>query len=737
MAFVSYGPPDTVPSPILCKRFFTETPLLFREMVSEDPTSLGVGVTDSGAGRGMAALDGLIAALELFDILLQCPPPLAPREGLGNRNYVSHIIHVASSVPDGSQHPYWNNTTAMDDLDWDSLPTEIKKRNIQLTTISVQAKVPRYSELHAASVTEGTSPWFATHPSHTLLMGAFPEPQTKAGLPTKRSNEATVVERPPETKRPRLQSAEEESKVAPKPAPTPQPNPPQNQPPQPAPTAIPQPATDPSNLIAGRFTIGQLVARMQSINEFLHKLDAMAASARAEGNTELADKLQLEFNQKKEVQIKMAQAVRIHTLKQQAQQQGSGQAEPQAVSKQEVGAPMALNNGSTSLSTGNLPSAPSNLADPRNAQLQHSRSVTAMIQMQKMIEQQQRLRSGTVAGNQIMGGFSNQNVNPAAPRQDGQMGYPPIAGPSQPPPQPTPAQREVVWNGSLLWSGVGPSGKKELRTAVYATTTNVAECRADTWPQTLTLVPAQPIVPMNELQAWMHRHRPALATFQPQQVGDMKANEYNYSSLVQLLTAKKSYATAAWTTPSGGQGRNVLVFPLNGAGLVGAFFPLTGLPELPKPTQPTQSVNLQGLPPVIIVQLQQMNPEKRNAMISQIMRSQQQLQQQRLLQQQQQQQQHQQQQQQQQQQNQQGFHTPGGVPFNLHPQQNHANMNAVLNMMNSQNQATSMMGMNNSSGVPHVGMNNAGGVQGGMNYEMVRSMLQRNADGNVNMHQQP
>ena len=81
------------------------------------------------------------------------------------------------------------------------------------------------------------------------------------------------------------------------------------------------------------------------------------------------------------------------------------------------------------------------------------------------------------------------------------------------------------------------------------------------------------------------------------------------------------YATAAWTTPSGGQGRNVLVFPLNGAGLVGAFFPLTGLPELPKPTQ---GLNLQGLPPNLLAQLQQMDPERRNAVMAQIMRSQQQ-----------------------------------------------------------------------------------------------------------------
>lgn len=63
---------------------------------------------------------------------------------------------------------------------------------------------------------------------------------------------------------------------------------------------------------------------------------------------------------------------------------------------------------------------------------------------------------------------------------------------------------------------------------------------SDTWPLTLTLVPAQPMVPMHELQAWIQRHRPALATFHPQQVPDMKTNEYNYSSLAQLLTAKKN-----------------------------------------------------------------------------------------------------------------------------------------------------------------------------------------------------
>ena len=164
--------------------------------------------------------------------------------------------------------------------------------------------------------------------------------------------------------------------------------------------------------------------------------------------------------------------------------------------KQEIGAPMTLNNGSTSLSTGNLPNAPSNLADPRNAQLQHSRSVsdtifptntgnpnanignqpmTSPAMIQKMVEQQ-RLRAATVAGSQ-MGGFSSQNINPAAGRQDGMMAYPAIAGPSQPSSQPEqpPASKMVVWKGSLIWTGMAPSGKQELRTVVYATTTNVAD----------------------------------------------------------------------------------------------------------------------------------------------------------------------------------------------------------------------------------------------------------------------
>ena len=63
---------------------------------------------------------------------------------------------------------------------------------------------------------------------------------------------------------------------------------------------------------------------MQQTNEYLQRLDAMNNVAKAEGKTELADKLQLEYNQKKEMQLKMMHAVKLHMHKQQM----LGQADP-------------------------------------------------------------------------------------------------------------------------------------------------------------------------------------------------------------------------------------------------------------------------------------------------------------------------------------------------------------------------------------------------------------------------
>jgi len=66
---------------------------------------------------------------------------------------------------------------------------------------------------------------------------------------------------------------------------------------------------------------------LQSTTEYLQKLDTMTKVAKAEGKTEVAETLQLQFNQKKEMQIKLMQAVASHGRKL-SRQQASGSVNP-------------------------------------------------------------------------------------------------------------------------------------------------------------------------------------------------------------------------------------------------------------------------------------------------------------------------------------------------------------------------------------------------------------------------
>ena len=83
----------------------------------------------------MAALEGLVATLEvcanlvslsyyanylqLFDVL---------QTNTQNRDkFTSHVFHIAAFPPDGSTHPSCNESPAMDQVNWETLPLEIKK----------------------------------------------------------------------------------------------------------------------------------------------------------------------------------------------------------------------------------------------------------------------------------------------------------------------------------------------------------------------------------------------------------------------------------------------------------------------------------------------------------------------------------------------------------------------------------------------------------------------------------
>lgn len=81
---------------------------------------------------------------------------------------------------------------------------------------------------------------------------------------------------------------------------------------------------------------------------------------------------------------------------------------------------------------------------------------------------------------------------------------------------------------------------------------------------------------------------------------------------------------SGWTRPSGSQGNNVLIFPINNVGLVGAFFPLTGIPEIPKPLVSLPTLAGVNLPPSIAAQLSRLTPEQRNAVMASLLRQRQQ-----------------------------------------------------------------------------------------------------------------
>ena len=83
----------------------------------------------------MAALEGLVATLEvcanlvspsyysnylqLFDLL--------QTHTLGRDKLTSHVFHIAAFPPDGSILPSCNESPAMDQVNWETLPLEIKK----------------------------------------------------------------------------------------------------------------------------------------------------------------------------------------------------------------------------------------------------------------------------------------------------------------------------------------------------------------------------------------------------------------------------------------------------------------------------------------------------------------------------------------------------------------------------------------------------------------------------------
>ncbi|PPQ96240.1 hypothetical protein CVT26_005567 [Gymnopilus dilepis] len=744
IAFVTYGFADTAPSPILCKRFFTDVKVIFKEL--EDPSRLGLGMTTDGGSRGMAALEGFVATIELFDILYGSLP--APTEEVKVKPPLSHIVHIANSSPDTSVRPMWNDSMVLDNVSWNSLPAELKKRNIQLNSINLRPNLTRYSDLYTSVVTGGSVPWFPVRSPHTLYLAPFPSPATKVS-PTKRTND---TERQAESKRPRLQPSTESPKPSPKTAPsqtqTAVAGPSTSQPIRASP-AINQAAS--AGAHAATFRNQEVMTRVKLAADYLKELETRMAAAKSEGQTQLYESLLQEYSIKKPQHEKITQVLNQQFLAARQAimvQSNLSQNQGAALSQRDlVPPPFGLNGGAGSLSGGNLP--PSHLvvtSDTSDApQSQHSRSLSETTLLSGIIPSttsasaagnlslhaqksadQQRLRPSSMGNAQSSKGNSPLNVSARTdpPR-------PPLSGPSQSAmsEQSGAAKKNVVvWKGSLVWTGQGTGGvSKEVRANVIAYSSNPSACHADTWPQNLVLTPGGPQVPNQELQDWMRRHQPGICTFRVSpDTPDFKNHEHSYLSFVQILKAKNIYATTGWATSgSGVTAKRALIIAV-GPGLAGVFFPLTGLPDLPKAAAPP---SLPFNPPLsLMAQMQNfgnLNQQQRDAVLAQM----QQLKQAHAAV-------RQQQQQQRLSQGQQDMQSAPLFPTNT---PKHANMNAVMNMMNTsanQNPNPFMATQPSFGSTTRLTANLPGAVPGNVSYEMLQSFVQRNSDLGSNMNPQ-
>ena len=109
----------------------------------------------------MAALEGLVATLEVCANLVSLsyyPDYLQLFDVLqshtqGRDKFTSHVFHIAASPPDGSIYPSCNESPAMDQVNWETLPLEMKKVCC-INTLRAHS----YQNIHPSET-------FTTHPS--------------------------------------------------------------------------------------------------------------------------------------------------------------------------------------------------------------------------------------------------------------------------------------------------------------------------------------------------------------------------------------------------------------------------------------------------------------------------------------------------------------------------------------------------------------------------------------------
>ncbi|KAI6042458.1 hypothetical protein EDC04DRAFT_2658214 [Pisolithus marmoratus] len=681
LAFVAYGAADTRPSPLVSKIFFSPLSHVTKEL-RDDPAKFGIGQTSCGGTRGLSALEGLVAAIELFDVLMA-----STNHQKEYRPPVSHLIHIAACPPDHTQRPQCNTLQHLDSVTWETLPTELRKRKIHLSLISLR-KVQQFQELQLAVVGNGVqSPWFNVQPPHVITLSGFPAPSKTV---MKRPTEPPQSDRNSEAKRQRITSGDPSQKslsgspalaAASKPMRPPSVQPPHSQAPsvslqsQSTSTQIP-PFTQPSQANQPQHTVPQSTAAavtpqpnllhqsafVERFKQLLGQLDLdiknmdmRIGAAQQQGQMTVAAELQRERAEKVQRRTTITQNLRNQVQAMQA-----------SFSRQ-AAIPLATNadapRPTQPATQGDSGTASSSLTTLGMLGPQGNRSASGGVEEQKLqtssaqaMVQLWQSQGGSVNGTNIHSVGPNQSqmsseVAEQMKRLVEKTGFRPspflvpqsasmtTSQEANANPGTTSNQKTVshVWEGAFSW--VAPQGNgqgpQEMQVHVSGVANPHISTRlyAHTWPKNMALTFCkEPLKEPAEIMNWLKSHQPLLMTVRfvrSSGANDPASNNsQSFQSLINLMSQHHIYAYAAWKLPNGHFANNIVIFPM-GTFLGGAVFPVTGLPDLPGSGNTLEAVqpasgphvvrDLSCFPPVAATHLQALDPVKREQFIKQYM----------------------------------------------------------------------------------------------------------------------
>lgn len=794
LALVTYGAADAYPNPLLSQRFFLSPNSVMKEL-REDPGGLGIG---SAIGvRGLSALEGMVAAIELFDILHNLLALAGPKDG---RIHVSHIIHITGSPPDSAQRPAWNTLPHLDSVSWDTLPVELKKRKINLSLVALQ-QIQQFQDVQSATSapTPPTNPWFTVYAPHILMLSGFPplsHVQTPKLNAAKRSNESPQT---PDTKRQRV-SEKSSPALSPRPpgggagpigqrppsrqVPTPsvppsalplQPHPqllqPSPIPPHAATTPTPSPAKPPAAPAAhppsnvpnpnaplaqhiSHPNINMVAERGKALEVEIKALEAKLQEAQSAGNAVDIESLKVErimkYQQVMKIKNFLYQIANRPTMGGSNSGAGGSGETPQSQPQPQLAA------GNTESEDTALPTLSAPVSVPMEEQkppvtdqkppltdqqasthFMQARSGTTGISSSDLAAQMHKLLNKTgIQGPTFSGSPKPRPAHPPASGSTSQHQSQPHHR-SQPQ-----ASTSATSGGPKQWEGsftftIQHAGQPKGFEVQVAAVDHKGQLHTETWPERMFInVSQEGLKDPRELKLWLQKHHQSavMVQFKPQARNiEQKLNDMVHHVLMKTMMEARTFGVAAWQLPSGLMSHNMIVFPMRDT-LVGAVFPLTGLPDLPgsskadapKPQmqmqpqqQPQPQMQMQPQPqlqppgvftPEMLTRLQGLDPQQQRHFMQQLALQQQIRQRQRQM-----------------QQHQQQLQT-GAMKQEVQPPAPGVGMQNMSPFSNGANLPMNMFG---GGGVPQrqiSGGMHLGGV-GTVNSEMMQSFMQRNASG--------